>query len=189
MNKEHIEELLARIKEGDKSELKTIYLENRNAFLNFGLKFGLSNDAVLEVYQDVIIAFIDNVKNGKITTLNSSVKTYLFSIGKFIIYKQFQKKQDNILPLDVERLKNYLNEIDDNEIELTNNFKTKLVEQGLSKLGKQCKKVLKLFYYNGLTLAEIQEYLNYENYNTIKSQKSRCLKNLKELINEELNNG
>jgi DNA-directed RNA polymerase specialized sigma24 family protein len=48
--------------------------------------------------------------------------------------------------------------------------------------------VLKLFYYNGFTLEEIQQHLNYGNYNTVKSQKSRCLKNLKDLINEQLKN-
>jgi DNA-directed RNA polymerase specialized sigma subunit len=57
------------------------------------------------------------------------------------------------------------------------------------KLGDKCQQVLKLFYYDGLTLKEIQHYLNYDNYNVVKSQKSRCLRALKDIINKQKQNG
>ena len=49
-------------------------------------------------------------------------------------------------------------------------------------LGKKCKEVLSLFYYRGYTIDEICTRLNYDNKNVVKSQKSRCIKQLKDKI-------
>ena len=57
-----------------------------------------------------------------------------------------------------------------------------MLQKGLNKLGDQCKKVLELFYYEEKKLDEIQSILGYTNKDVLKSQKSRCLKQLKELI-------
>lgn len=189
MNRERTEELFTRIRQGDSRTLEAIYLDNRRAFLNFGLKYNLNEDALLDIYQDVIIAFVENVTNGKIVALNSSVKTYLFSIGKYMIFKRLKKESKlETLDLDDKRLELSIKLMDSINSE-TNVENNKLIEHCLDKLGHKCQTVLKLFYYNGLTLEEIQERLNYENYNTVKSQKSRCLKNLKDLINMQLKNG
>ncbi|WP_254097249.1 RNA polymerase sigma factor [Aquimarina sp. Aq107] len=57
-----------------------------------------------------------------------------------------------------------------------------LLRQHFKNLGKRCQEMLTLFYYRGLTIDEITESLGYENKNVVKSQKSRCLKSLKESI-------
>lgn len=184
----HTEELFTKIRQGDSKVLEAIYVDNRLAFLNFGLKYNLNEEALLDIYQDAIIAFVENVTNGKIIALNSSVKTYLFSIGKYMIFKKLKKESKlETLDLDDKRLELSIKLIDNINDE-TDNENNKLIEHCLDKLGHQCQTVLKLFYYNGLTLEEIQKHLDYSNYNTIKSQKSRCLKNLKELINDHLKN-
>src|SRR3546814_14780477 len=42
---------------------------------------------------DVCSSDLDNVKNGKIDTLTSSLKTYLFAIGRFKFYKQIERNK------------------------------------------------------------------------------------------------
>ena len=42
--------------------------------------------------------------------------------------------------------------------------------------------ILKLFYYQGYNLDEIQEILEYSNKKVLKSQKSRCIRQLKDLV-------
>jgi DNA-directed RNA polymerase specialized sigma subunit len=49
-------------------------------------------------------------------------------------------------------------------------------------LGEKCKAILTLFYYRGFTIDEITNELNYSNKDVAKSQKSRCIKSLKDLI-------
>jgi DNA-directed RNA polymerase specialized sigma subunit len=62
-------------------------------------------------------------------------------------------------------------------------FEIKQLQKGLNQLGEQCKKILDLFYYQSKNLAAICKLLNYENTDVVKSQKSRCLKQLKQIIN------
>ena len=87
------QELLSRIQEEGMSALEEVYREYREDFLHFALRFGLSESECLDAYQDVMIAFYENVKEGKLTTLTSSLKTYLFSIGKYNLLNQLKNKK------------------------------------------------------------------------------------------------
>jgi len=81
---------LELIKKGDKETLETIYKENRKRFIYFARKQGLIPEDAEDVYQNSIIAFIENISSGKIQTLQSSVSTYLFGIGKKLIQYQIR---------------------------------------------------------------------------------------------------
>jgi len=58
----------------------------------------------------------------------------------------------------------------------------KLLYKYFKELGKKCQQVLTFFYYRGLRIEEIVQIGGYQNANTVKAQKSRCLKTLKQLI-------
>ncbi len=58
----------------------------------------------------------------------------------------------------------------------------KLLKKYFETLGEQCQKLLTMFYYRGLSIKEIIAEGGYNNANVVKSQKSRCLKTLKERI-------
>ena len=60
----------------------------------------------------------------------------------------------------------------------------RLLKKYYDELGDRCKSVLNLFYYQGYNLDEIREILNYSNKKVLKSQKSRCIKQLKNLVNK-----
>ncbi|WP_026764107.1 RNA polymerase sigma factor [Sediminibacterium salmoneum] len=59
-----------------------------------------------------------------------------------------------------------------------------LLQSYYEKMGVHCKKILQLFYYEEKKLEEIVHLLGYENKDVVKSQKSRCIKQLKTLIAE-----
>jgi DNA-directed RNA polymerase specialized sigma24 family protein len=61
------------------------------------------------------------------------------------------------------------------------------LNEALDQLGPICQQMLKLFYYNELNLEEIQHQMAYESKDTVKSQKSRCLKQLKKIIQSDGN--
>ncbi|MDH7448366.1 RNA polymerase sigma factor [Aquimarina sp. 2201CG14-23] len=174
------EELLT-LKKGHNQALEKIYNEYRSAFLQFAKKYDLDHDALVDVYQDAFIALREHAINGKLDDIKSSVKTYLFSIGKYMIYDHLRKQKKTI---------SYENSIDYKETSDTQDFfkepqltaEQQLLRQHFKNLGKRCQEMLTLFYYRGLTIDEITDNLGYENKNVVKSQKSRCLKSLKELI-------
>ncbi|MBQ4818833.1 sigma-70 family RNA polymerase sigma factor [Aquimarina sp. MMG016] len=174
------EELLT-LKKGDNRSLEKIYTEYRISFLQFAKKYNLDDDSLIDVYQDAFIALREHAIEGKLNHLKSSVKTYLFSIGKYMIYDRLRKKNNTVSYEDHSDFKDMSDtpEIFE-EPELTP--EQQLLRKHFSALGKRCQEMLTLFYYRGLTIDEITETLGYENKNVVKSQKSRCLKSLKELI-------
>ena len=179
MEKESIQSLLSN----NSKEISTLYISNRNAFLNFGKKYGLDYDDLSDIYQEAFIVIRKHALSGKLNSVKSSFKTYLFGIGKFMIFNLLKEKKkstsydpsihiqsDNINPVRFEF---------DTEV-LT--IEQSLIRSYFKKLGKKCQELLTLFYSNGLTIEEIIEHTNYANNGVVRSQKSRCIKTLKEMI-------
>ncbi|WP_347173218.1 RNA polymerase sigma factor [Polaribacter uvawellassae] len=177
-------QLVALLKNADKKTLSSFYIDNRAAFINFAKKFHISDDDILDVYQDAIIAIQEKAIQGKMDSLTCSVKTYLFGIGKYMLYEKARKNNKKVVDFPIEKEGYNFKAISD--VFIKDDEKTELqisLEKGFETLGKKCKEVLTLFYYRGFTIDEIAKKLNYNNKNVVKSQKSRCIKQLKENIN------
>jgi DNA-directed RNA polymerase specialized sigma24 family protein len=80
------------LKRNDEKSIRTVYNDNKSGFILFAKRYNLSQDDLIDVYQDAIIALIENAKKGKIDDLKSSITTYLFGIGKFMIFQKLKKK-------------------------------------------------------------------------------------------------
>jgi len=185
MKQENSKNIIKLIRGGDQLVLRKIYDENREAFIKFSRKYNIEKYDAIDIYQDAIIVLYENIANGKISDLNSKVSTYLFAIGK---YKIFQMHRDNS---KVELTNEFFLE-DENVYLDVNLYNEKLTNQQdllnkyFSQLGNRCKEILKLFYYEGYTLDEIINILNYSDKKVLKSQKSRCMRQLKDWIKKEL---
>lgn len=173
------QKLIEQIKKNDPIALQEFYKNNKKEFLLFLNRYNLNLQDALDVYQDAIIALVENAKKGKIDNIQSSLKTYLFGIGKFMVFQKFKKQKRNILIEDFQNL-----EFEDEIIEDEISIQVVLLQKAFDKMGEKCKKVLQLFYYEEKKLDEIQIELGYSNKDVLKSQKSRCLKQLKDLTNE-----
>ncbi|EDP72552.1 hypothetical protein FBALC1_15662 [Flavobacteriales bacterium ALC-1] len=174
--------LIKGLKNDNKHALKYVYTVNKTAFLNFAKKFPLAEEDIIDIYQDAIIALRENAIKGKIDNITSELKTYLFSIGKYMIYNRL-KKQKKI------HLVNYDSNLTNDEESFFFDFNTnelsteqKQLQIAFKSLGQKCKAILTLFYYRGFDLEEIMKELNYTNKDVVKSQKSRCIKSLKTMI-------
>ncbi|MBU2939425.1 sigma-70 family RNA polymerase sigma factor [Lacinutrix sp. C3R15] len=176
------------LKQGSDLLFKSIYEENRSKFLNFAKKYNLSQDDNIDVYQDAYIIFYNNVMQGKVTEFTSSISTYLFSIGKYLIFDKMKKNNKTINPdfdLSIVREKEALV---DPALELEQQELTTeqiLLKKYFVTLGKKCQELLTLFYYRGFTIKDIIEAGDYTSENVVKSAKSRCMKTLKERINAQ----
>ncbi|QTD36560.1 sigma-70 family RNA polymerase sigma factor [Polaribacter batillariae] len=176
--KEHL--ILEELKKGNNMVLEKVYLDYKKPFFNYAKKFTLSEEDILDIYQDAILAFIENIKTGKLVRLNSSIKTYLFSIGKYVIYNKIKK--ENTLQIVNSFKESDLKTAKEHEVlflqELTD--EQQLLKKSFGLLGKKCQQILTLFYFRGFNLEEITAHLGYNHKNVVKSQKSRCLKSLKD---------
>ena len=182
MNKEL--QLIASLKKGEEKTIHFIYNEYKPGFLLFAGKYKLAKEELLDVYQDAIVALCENATKGNLDGIKSSLKTYFFSIGKYMIYARLKKKNQTT---PFESIDNFNFEWEDEETE-TNDQLGELRE-AFKLLGEQCQKVLTLFYYEEKKLDEITQLMHYENKDVAKSQKSRCIKRLKELTIKNKTNG
>ncbi|MCX7547819.1 sigma-70 family RNA polymerase sigma factor [Xanthomarina sp. F1114] len=174
------------LKQGSDLLFKRIYEDNRDKFINFARKYHLPQEDVIDVYQDAYIIFYNNVMQGKIEEFTSSISTYLFSIGKYLIFDKMKKNNKTINPdfdLSLIREKEELvdSNLDLDQGELTT--EQVLLKKYFGTLGKKCQELLTLFYYRGYSIKDIIEASEYTSENVVKSAKSRCMKTLKERIN------
>ena len=172
------EPTLEQLRTGDAAAYAKIYEAYRGSFIGFARKYELSEDQILEVYQDSVVKLYENVMSGKLRTLTSTLKTYLFSIGKFKIYEHLRYSQKRITRNELD-FKGEAFEQPDFE-ETTLSVRQVSLRKHFESLGARCKMLLTCFYLKGMSLKDIQEAEQYENINTVKAAKSRCMKQLKE---------
>jgi RNA polymerase sigma factor (sigma-70 family) len=172
------------LKQGDLSVLDEVYLLHRDAFLGFGRTFNLSKDDITDVYQDTILIFYENVRSGKIETLDSTIRTYLFGIGKRLSYQLIRKKGQTIEFMPT--IEPEVNNIEDLIEQEAQTYQSQELSNALAKLGESCRRLLLLFYYEQLSIKTIMERMNYANENTVKAHKSRCIRSLQDSFHTNL---
>lgn len=177
-------ELIAKIQSGGQTELAMIYEEHRGEFLSWIKKeYRCSDDDSKDIYQLTILAFYENIRSGKLEHLVSSVKTYLFGIGKNIARDTMRKSARHV-SIDQQRwLKEHLVDGDDGDVS-EGAFQS--ARRALAKLGEPCNRLVALFYYERKSMEEIASALGYKNTETAKNQKCKCMKRLRKLCQEEL---
>lgn len=168
------QKILDGIANNDRHVLNKLYPKYRKPFLEYFKDYAISEEEVISIYQDAMIAFYQNGVQGKLEDLTSAIKAYLFGIGKHKAIELLRKKdKENKIPgseLEYEA-------IDLQEKELS--VEQKKLYKHFTKLGENCQSMLRMFYYRGLSLVEIVKIGNYKDENAVKSQKSKCLKKLR----------
>lgn len=159
------------------AELKELYLACKPKFFSIAKTSTLCKADLLDVYQDAMVALLEMEQKNKLVTIKTSLDTYLLAIAKYMLYKR-QKAAQQI----VAEMPDLLGEWDDfNDYKNEDNIQ--LLKHAFEKLGQQCRRLLQLFYYEQKKLDEIVQIMNYENKNAAKSQKYKCVQQLKNSTN------
>jgi len=176
-------QVITELKNGNREVLEKIYLNNKGPFFRYCNRFDLQEEDLRDVYQDVIIIVYENIQKGKLDDLKSTLRTYILSVGKYQIYNRFKKnaktynpEKDTLLDgIDNSFVKSF-------DLDSVNKQRHKLIMKNFKLLGEKCREILSMFYLKGFSLDEIMSLQGYNSMNVVKSQKSRCLKSLKDLI-------
>lgn len=176
-NSEEKQNYLDRIKKNDEGALKDIYKSYWGAFKVFFSRYGISTTELQDVFQDTVVALYQNVMQGKLTLLDGSIKTYIWSIGKHKVIDLLRKNKKKVYQMHDDHVEPFA------VLEPQLNSRQKLLQKHFKSLGQSCQKILKYFYYEGLSVKEIVDTTDYKDVNSVKSSKSRCIKHLRNLIN------
>jgi RNA polymerase sigma-70 factor (ECF subfamily) len=172
--------LISRLQKEGMSALEYIYQLYRQDFLLFARKYQATDEDILDAYQDAMIALFENVQTGKLTELTSHIKTYIFSIGKYILLNKL-KRQSRIV--EIEQIPEQLDDFFYKKIELSH--RQTILLNALDELGGKCQELLVLFYYRQFSIEAIMHELGYQSTNVVKASKSRCMKKMKLIIEKK----
>jgi len=177
--------MLWEIKKGNDKALKAVYSDYRAPFINWlRSKYRIGTDDAKDIFQHAVIIMYENVSLGKVNSLDTSIKSYLFGIGINLAREHLRydiRYGSGLSP----RLVTHV--VDTSEIEDKQSLESDLMHMhdSLNKLGDPCKSLLQLFYFKKMSLASITLLLGYKNAETTKTKKFKCLSRLKKLFKSE----
>lgn len=160
------------------------YEELKPLFVNYLRKnFILSYDEAMFIYTEVWIAVRENIRRGRVEA-GTKWKAYILRMG--------WNQANNIATR-----RQYIEYIDDEKFN-RGEFERKYTEERaadqsiyedpelqavlaaeLSYIPDPCNKILKLYYFDELSMKEIADAMNYSSANSAKTTKNRCMDKLK----------
>ena len=173
--------LLAKIAGGDRVLLRQLYEEFRSEFeIWITRNYKCDHDMIADIYQQAFTTLYYNIKEGRLTELTSSIKTYLFAIGKNLLRDHYKvsSRRKEIMQVAIDT-----NNIDNNILEHYERSEMKeTVRNLLNIIGEPCKTVLELFYLKGFAMDAIAAEMNYKTEQVAAKRKFICLKQMRELL-------
>lgn len=183
MIKHNNKDWILLLKQSPNQTLKTIYTDYRMDCLSWINKnFNCSEEEAEDFFQEAVIIFYENVKDGRLTELTSKLNTYLYTIVKYQILKHNRKRKIETVRSSeiIENLAQ--NWVEESHQETTAQEKLKTLVMMLQKIQDPCKTILNSFYFKKMKMEEIALLLNYKSKDVVKAQKYRCITKLFKLM-------
>lgn len=158
-------------------------------------QFSVSEDDLDDIFQESSMALFLNVRDGKLSTLTSSLGTYFMKVCINQTLK-FLGKNSKTKPLfDDRRITNSDFVRDDKIAELygacidaeEEEKKTRmelLVNNIIASMTETCKNILHGYYWDDFSTSTIADMFNFSDANSVKAQKYKCVKKFRDKYNE-----
>ena len=179
------EELVQAIRQNQNlnKAISFIYQHHAEKISSFLINYGASQQQAEDVFQEVVVAFIDLVQKNKFRG-EASVKTFLFALNRNIWLNEL-KKRGRAMQRELNNGKDQDREdLDASHLIVHREARTQVIEI-VDQLGGACKKILLMFYYENLSMKEILEKTEYETEQVVRNKKYKCLKQLEQMLNEK----
>lgn len=174
--------IIAEIRNGNEEKLTRVYRAYRDEFISWAMRnYQCAEETAKDVFQVTVVIFYENIMSGKLVSLHSSVKTYLFGIGKNKLMEQQAalRKQQHMQEHFVREP--FSEEDDKAEKEET----YQMLETAMQELGEPCRTILEMSYYRNFGTEEIAAAMNYKSTDSAKTQKYKCLVRLKKIMHQQ----
>ena len=160
--------------------LRYLYREYYGVMENMILKNNGSGADAEDIFQDALISFYNQVKNGGLQ-LTCTIKTYIYSICRNLWLMRLKKNQRTTTLQEYEEFV----DVDDDVLDsIESTEQSSVIAQLLDQLGGDCKKVLIYFYYEKMKMAQITEIMGYKNPQIAKNKRLRCMNRLRKMALE-----
>lgn len=179
---------------GDNAAVEAIFKRYYASFLSWLQKtYRCSREQGVDVYCRTVLIFREKAWEGAFNGYRGvTLKTLIFSIGKNVYREELRKEQRHlaVLRYTEEPEEAFSDDFIDFSSEDFDRFagestdeKTLRVKKALEEVGEGCKKILMMRIVYGCSMDDIAEEMNFKNPDSAKTQKNKCLKKLKDLLN------
>ena len=170
-----------RIIDGDSEAFDQMYRALKPSFISSGRKlFSVDKSQAEDLYHESLVVLHNNVETGRLvqdSLPDEKLAAYVLTIAKHIHYNKLRKRQaplvfdseiilDNQEPEDIP----YDKETDD---------KLFIIRTTVRDMPTPCSRLLELAIYKKMKNPEIAAAMNYTNAASVKTQRSRCMKKLR----------
>ncbi len=167
--------ILDLIRKGDEEALIMLYESNRRPVVSLVTQNNGSADDAEDVLQESLIVLWERIRAGRFE-YKAKLSTFIYATAKNVWSQRLRRKgREAAGELDPD------GEEDPAPSPLENLIASEqaaLVSEALGKIGEQCRKLLLLFYWDGLSMEEIAVTLGFANADTAKAKKYQCKKAL-----------
>ncbi len=150
-------------------------------------RYNISKEFAEDVYQDSCIALFQNIKNGKLVSLTSSLSTYFTQICIFQTLKKIRdlKSFDSLDngQYDFSRVEELIGIDGGFTVEQQH-----AMEDIVNHLPPPCNMILWSYYYDNMSLTEIADLIDFKNSDSVKAKKTQCMKKLKDRFSTKIKN-
>jgi RNA polymerase sigma factor (sigma-70 family) len=177
-------ELLNGILRNDTIVLQFIY-KNFYSKINFFIKKNNGDDDdANDIFQEAIIIIYRKLKANELV-LDCTFETYLYSICRYLWLKQLEKRK-----IEKENIKDnheFNDELYDDSLDKVTdlNDRYRLYQKHFSNLGKDCQKILQL-YFDKVPLKTIAQMMGFKSEKYAKKRKFSCKEYLIKSVKQDL---
>lgn len=174
-------DIIQSIKDGRDDGIVYLYKTYRDEFCQWAIKrYQVDYDLVQDAFQETVLALRFNLAHDRVKEMKSSLKTYVFAIGRNQLINRLKKSKYELSSDDLVSLQDHPRMIRNESNELTG--RQAMIKKMIKKMEEPCHSILHMFYYLGYSMDVIAVRMNYKNEDVAKSQKSRCIKKIREFL-------
>jgi RNA polymerase sigma factor (sigma-70 family) len=179
------EELLRGVLRNNSLILRHIYKVYFHKIYSFVTNNKGGADEANDIFQEAIIVIYRKLKEDNLSFSNCTFETYLFSVCKLLWLKQLQYRKESIVT--TEDLEPYSDEIIEDDLSelIQKNERYKLFQDHFQKMGKDCQKILQLFFEK-VSIKQITELMGYASDSYTKKRKHQCKEYLVRSIKQDI---
>jgi DNA-directed RNA polymerase specialized sigma24 family protein len=138
---------------------------------------GTYNDAK-DIFQDALVIYYEKVMVAS-PSLHQNKNAYLFGIVKHLWNRRFNESI-TVLPTDFSDEK-----FSETEDVVYEEASTRKLMQLLNTTGQKCMELLRAFYYDKLSMAEVADVYGFSSVRSATVQKFKCLEKVRDTVKEK----
>lgn len=151
----------------------------------------LTNEDLEDIFQDSLLKLMEKVKSGGVTiSREGALFSYLVQIGKLTACNFIRKRKNLTSEEKVIISYNLHKEVDDVEVpvEVKQLTQDEFLDRAYDSLPDTCKKIFKKYYWEHKPFDEIADTIGYGTIDSVKTKKSKCMKQFKDFAKKLLDN-